>query len=268
MYMDVNKFQIKHNLTVKGHYDQSNELVLPSTKRKTKTKDTKVTVTRILSKKHRKRLEKIVDRKKKQKNRASLLESLQTVQATSEELSQLTSIASVQTKGLKRHYREEAHPETIKNRNIVLDDQPAPKINSIRGANRKKRKLLSDYQVVDKKPKIRDPNIVGFESSGSDVSTDDDEKVDVPEKEEKMDKLSNDPSKSNIIQKEQKSTAEVIEIKDSQPKGPLARKPAVFVDLARKKEIQAARLKLPILAEEQQIVEIINENPIVIICGK
>lgn len=31
---------------------------------------------------------------------------------------------------------------------------------------------------------------------------------------------------------------------------------------------QEARLKLPILAEEQVIMEAINENPIVIICGE
>lgn len=48
----------------------------------------------------------------------------------------------------------------------------------------------------------------------------------------------------------------------------MERKPAVFVSLARKPEIQEARLKLPILAEEQSIVEAINENPVVIITGE
>lgn len=32
--------------------------------------------------------------------------------------------------------------------------------------------------------------------------------------------------------------------------------------------VQEARLKLPILAEEQVVMEAINENPIVIICGE
>lgn len=32
--------------------------------------------------------------------------------------------------------------------------------------------------------------------------------------------------------------------------------------------IQEARLKLPILAEEQVVMETINENPVVIICGE
>lgn len=49
-----------------GGYDQSNALVLPSEKRNTKIKkDKDSNVTRILSKKQRKNLEKIVDKKKK-----------------------------------------------------------------------------------------------------------------------------------------------------------------------------------------------------------
>lgn len=42
----------------------------------------------------------------------------------------------------------------------------------------------------------------------------------------------------------------------------------VFVPVNRKPEIQATRLKLPIVAEEQIIVETINENPITIITGE
>lgn len=60
--------QIKLDLDFEGTYDQSNELVLPSKKRKTKVKDQKAQVTRILSKKQRKRLEKIVEKKKKKED--------------------------------------------------------------------------------------------------------------------------------------------------------------------------------------------------------
>lgn len=44
--------------------------------------------------------------------------------------------------------------------------------------------------------------------------------------------------------------------------------PAVNVPINRTAEIQEARLKLPILAEEQLIVETINENPFVIVTGE
>lgn len=49
---------------------------------------------------------------------------------------------------------------------------------------------------------------------------------------------------------------------------PIVRTPAVFIPVNRKPEIQAARLKLPVVAEEQVIIETINENPIVIITGE
>uniref|UniRef100_A0A8C6YD90 Activating signal cointegrator 1 complex subunit 3 n=1 Tax=Naja naja TaxID=35670 RepID=A0A8C6YD90_NAJNA len=44
--------------------------------------------------------------------------------------------------------------------------------------------------------------------------------------------------------------------------------PAVFVPVDRSPEIQEARLKLPILGEEQVVMEAVRENPIVIICGE
>lgn len=58
--------QICLDIDVKGHYDQSNELVLPSKKRKTKVKKENEKVTRILSKKQRKKYEKILEKKQKQ----------------------------------------------------------------------------------------------------------------------------------------------------------------------------------------------------------
>lgn len=45
-------------------------------------------------------------------------------------------------------------------------------------------------------------------------------------------------------------------------------KPAVFVPVNRKPEIQEARMKLPVLSEEQSIMESIAENPVVIIAGE
>lgn len=47
-----------------------------------------------------------------------------------------------------------------------------------------------------------------------------------------------------------------------------AEKPAVFILVNRNPKIQEDRLKLPILAEEQAIVEAINENSVVILAGE
>lgn len=42
----------------------------------------------------------------------------------------------------------------------------------------------------------------------------------------------------------------------------------MFVPLNRKPDIQEARMKLPVIAEEQSIMEAIAENPVVIIAGE
>ena len=74
-------------------YAGSNALALPQQKLKFKKADVAV-VGKILSKKQRKRLEKIVDVKKKKEERSSLLEALQSVQASSR--AGLESLSSVQ----------------------------------------------------------------------------------------------------------------------------------------------------------------------------
>ena len=56
--------------------------------------------------------------------------------------------------------------------------------------------------------------------------------------------------------------------KDDIPLPKRESKPAIFVPVHRTAEVQAARMKLPILAEEQAIVEAINENPVVILAGE
>ncbi|OWK15311.1 DHX37 [Cervus elaphus hippelaphus] len=47
-----------------------------------------------------------------------------------------------------------------------------------------------------------------------------------------------------------------------------ASKPAVFIPVNRSPEMQEERLKLPILSEEQVIMEAVAEHPIVIVCGE
>ena len=44
--------------------------------------------------------------------------------------------------------------------------------------------------------------------------------------------------------------------------------PAVFELVERLESVKEARMKLPILSEEQRIMEMINENPVVIIAGE
>ena len=71
---------------------------------------------------------------------------------------------------------------------------------------------------------------------------------------------------------EKKSVNKPIKQKNSTRKlageNNLIKKPAVYVAVNRTKEIQDGRLKLPILAEEQTIMEIINENSVIILAGE
>lgn len=78
--------------------------------------------------------------------------------------------------------------------------------------------------------------------------------------------LMKDVEKETTLVKSQESKKSVKEVQ--QRNVPTVSTPAVFVPVNRKPDIQAARLKLPVVAEEQVIVETINENPIVIITGE
>lgn len=147
------------------NYDECNTLVLPSQKRKTINKDKKQQNVKLLSKKHRKQLEKVLERKQKKLRRATLLEDLAKVQATPEELQKYVSITTIQTKGLKRHLKEEnaeeSQPKFVDN----IDESTSNfSINGIKGS---KRRRLLHLQNETKKKSSSDPNVVGFEESES-----------------------------------------------------------------------------------------------------
>merc|ERR1711872_1203830 len=96
--------QIKLSEASEGKgYDDSNALVLPSEKRKSKKVKGNEPVGKILSKRRRKYLEKIVEKKNKKAERNDLLDKLESVKAQEVELSKLKSLSEIQTKGLKRH---------------------------------------------------------------------------------------------------------------------------------------------------------------------
>lgn len=137
---------------------------------------------KLLSKKQRKRYEKLVEKKKKNEEvyilliilffnllspsswferilsyifppqRAALLEALSKVQATPELLAQLTSITEVQTKGRKRMYDN------------VVD---TPNETTISHTKRLKLKAIKGNQnaKIAPLPKTTDPNVVGFDVS-------------------------------------------------------------------------------------------------------
>lgn len=150
----------------------------------------------MLSKKHRKQLEKVIERKKKKlqvffllcikdkkikctiiekyifiilyaTQRATLLEDLVKLQASSDELQQYTSLTSLQSKGLKRHFRELEIPisKLKRKRNEIKKSDTIDATfcaNSIKGS-KKKRLVILDHAKQNKT--IFDSNIVGLEVS-------------------------------------------------------------------------------------------------------
>lgn len=166
-------------------------MVLPSEKRKTKSKVKNLTTVRLLSKKRRKQLEKVVEKKKKKSRvsvvklpinttqlfsflaalnifrcrpqRAELLEELAKVQAPAAELKQYVSLTAVQTKGLKRHFREAELPaKEYKPRAIeeAADDGAEFTVNAIKGS---KKRRLAILQGQKEEEAVSDPNVIGFD---------------------------------------------------------------------------------------------------------
>ncbi|XP_013775733.2 probable ATP-dependent RNA helicase DHX37 [Limulus polyphemus] len=273
---DAKDEQIQLDLQVRTEsYDSCNVLALPSKKEKIK----KAVVTekpskRPLSKKQQKKLEKILEAKKKKSNRSQLFEELQKVQATQDELALLTSTAFMQTKGLKRNCHE-----------LGIDSkfQNDVKMNSIKGSK--------PFKERQKRGRMENANVVGIDVSSSSEGSDVEDVVNEGNIESKQDQSKDESHIENVtpmlteevykqnknkeVSKQVQSSQELLE--EKQLKGPKKEndasstpqnKPAIFVTLNRSPEIQAARLALPILAEEQVIMEAISENPVVILCGE
>lgn len=291
------KIDIKGNQHEYGGYDEANPLVLPSEKRKTKIiKEKNAPVTRILTKKQRKNLEKIVDKKKKKEGRAELLEALAAVQVSAEELKKYTSISKAQTLGVKNSQRLEKDLEIIKEIQTNDKDNQITRISSIAGKSKRKRLALlagytevesSDENESERKRKTKNLNIIGIEpeddssdsEAESEKSTENEEHVKIDGKlitksenehwtSENIDNINTVPKVTDLNCPEVKPQQINLENKEikTEIKQPL--KPTVYIHVERDPYIQAARLKLPILAEEQQIMEIITENSIIIIAGE
>ncbi|CAD1475900.1 unnamed protein product, partial [Heterotrigona itama] len=278
---------IKHR---EDKYDSCNALVLPNEKRKTRRKVEKITVTRLLSKKRRKQLEKVIEKKKKKLCRTELLQELEKVQVPQEELKQYVSLTSVQTKGLKRQFREDKLP--TKEYKVNLDNQNEDdalevSINAIKGSKKRRLAILEEQKVKDA---VSDPNVIGFDklsdsesesnpendeaeeekTASSEETKQTEENGDIPSEENNTSTMNTDSTTKNIMKEEGKSvdSQATASKESSETQRSIEKKPATFVILERKPDLQAARLKLPVVAEEQIIVEAINENPVVIITGE
>ncbi|EDV95219.1 probable ATP-dependent RNA helicase kurz [Drosophila grimshawi] len=249
-------------------YDEANALVLPSQKRSTKIQIEKRQNVKILSKKQRKHLQSIVDKKKKKEGRAQLLADLAAVQIPAAELLQYTSISQAQTVGLKRLQTLDevlAKKQARQSQQLVEQHQKqGRRVNGIKGAGKRKL-LIEEQEALDAKRK--NPNIINADDSTdeSDSESDSDSSPTAPETPAKS-----EPEAVAIEQQQQPDKPKPQPKPKTSPAttAPVIPHQTVYVPVHRTDEVQAARLRLPILAEEQQVMELINEHPIVIVAGE
>ncbi|KAF7666197.1 hypothetical protein LDENG_00117240 [Lucifuga dentata] len=258
--------ELEDGARLKG-VDESNALVLLARKdKKKKASVTPASTKKPLTKKQRKELQKVLERKEKKAQRADILTKLAEVQLPESELKLLYTTSKLGT-GDKLYQSKQILDK-------ATDGSSGPKISSVSGANRK-RKWKAEEEEEDDEEKRE-------ESSEMDTSSDDDDDDDGGENE--GDKTtgvgeSNEASPCEETESKQEvKEEEVAAVKDGQNENKVSdldsvqnkkpSQPAVFIPVDRLPEIQEARLRLPVLSEEQVIMEAVRENPCVIICGE
>ncbi|CAG0917370.1 unnamed protein product [Notodromas monacha] len=248
-------------------YDDCNAQVLPSKRVKLKTHIPNPSQPKkLLTKKQRKKLEKILERREKKENRSSLLSALQEVQIPAKRVDELISLASIQTKGLKKLFNEQSCGTREERR----------KIRSLKGQG--KLVAVDDEESESEEENHVDPNVIGLgnQLSSSEDEIDDVEDYEVQEAHEIMPPTEIKEEVNSEAEQQVKVTSGTWIIEESHPTLSIEdpepvqedRKPAVFIPVHRSTEIQTARLKLPILGEEQRIMELITGNDVVVIAGE
>ncbi|XP_032372235.1 putative ATP-dependent RNA helicase DHX37 [Etheostoma spectabile] len=241
--------ELQDGARLKG-VDQSNALVLPANKaKKKKASVTPVSTKKPLTKKQRKELQKVLERKEKKAQRADILTKLAEVQLPESELKLLYTTSKLGTG--EKLYQTPHLPEEL------TDGDSGAKISSVSGANRKRK--WKEEEDEDEEQKAE-------ESSDLDTSSDEEE-----EDQEEVDGTTEKEDKQEV-KKDQHKTEQNGQSEKISDQGKVENKtpsqPAVFIPVDRSPEIQEARLKLPVLAEEQVIMEAVRENPCVVICGE
>lgn len=120
----------------------------------------------------------------------------------------------------------------------------------------------AEEEYSEEEKEKRDFNVVGLEQSDTDSSDNEEEPI------ETKTEFSTEVKVSSPI--EESKPIELIqpEVTTKTVEPPKVYRPTVYVHVDRTKEIQVARLRLPILSEEQVIMETINDNSIIILAGE
>ncbi|CAF4951324.1 unnamed protein product, partial [Rotaria magnacalcarata] len=232
------------NVIVEGETTTAdNNSILPSKKRTTHAIHQKAPAKRKLSKKERKRLEKVLDVKKKKAKRVELLDQLGQVQISNDELALLHSVKNIGSKAKRQPF--DSHSSTLTS---------SPLIN---------------FTPLSKKRPAQLPTESILNESESSSDEDDDETINDEEIRKAL--APSQPALPVVavplptVKKRQRedSTSSTEETKIDIPARPHAN-----VQVDRSEEMQALRSQLPIITEEQAIMEAIHDNLVVLICGE
>uniref|UniRef100_A0A2K5ELB2 Activating signal cointegrator 1 complex subunit 3 n=1 Tax=Aotus nancymaae TaxID=37293 RepID=A0A2K5ELB2_AOTNA len=212
--------------------DESNPLVLPGKKKKkTKAPPLSQKQKQPLTKKERKVLQKILEQKEKKSQRAELLQKLSEVQAS-----------ELGTGGRMYHTKEK--PDEV----AALGQE---KISSLSGAHRKRRRQPSAEEESEEESELDEDPAAEPAEAGARITVAPLPPAPAP---------SSQPAPAAMPAPPPPAAAPAL------PRTP--GKPAVFIPVNRSPEMQEELLKLPILSEEQVIMEAVAEHPIIIVCGE
>ncbi|KAM9475673.1 putative ATP-dependent RNA helicase DHX37 [Clarias gariepinus] len=249
--------ELDKSTSLKG-VDESNTLVLPGTKVKKTKVEKPVPKKRVLTKKQRKNLQKVLEQKEKKAHRAEILDKLAEVQLPETEMKLLYTTSKLGI-GDKLFQTKEVNVEGVDTGSATV------KINSLSGANRKRKRKWDEDESEGDSVKEETSNASDSTSEEGEDEVEDEVEEEAAEKTAPALKEEQDEKEqTGAVEKEEKKKEDTKTLKpqinDCQP--------AVFIPVDRLPEIQEARLKLPVLAEEQVIMEAVKENDCVVLCGE
>ncbi len=276
----------KDVLREQGEND-TNMLIVANKNENKKSKDTdannKIEIKKKLSNKERKRLEKVLERKEKSAKRSELLEKLASVQIKTDELKLYKSVKDIGKKEKRKHYDEEENAYGFEGNLVSTDtitsghqpnlleklEKSKPKgvvVNSIAGSNKRRK---NNAIVADSNEEKSDSSI-----DTDDMSTDSEVDENVINQALEQFKKNQQEMREKCLKKsvEEYKSAKIDSDDETTNFNQLTNKKSFrvtkYVHVDRRDDIKESRSKLPIITEEQVIMEKINDNDITIICGE
>ncbi|XP_029475809.1 probable ATP-dependent RNA helicase DHX37 isoform X2 [Rhinatrema bivittatum] len=242
------QIELKDEEILKG-VDESNALVLPAKKTQKREIESTRPERKPLSKKQKKVLQKVLEQKEKKSQRAEILTKLSEVQASEDELKLLYTTSRLGTG--ERLYQNKRTVE-------AAGSSWGGKISSISGVNKRRRQSSGSWEEPAEESDSSDEG----EGGGGCETREHGGSGPAKQRECASSPLQSDGAVpgASVARASGRAGQETSRKPSSEP--------AVFIPVLRTPEIQEARLKLPILAEEQAIMEAIKENPVVVLCGE